>query len=133
MVKYDILFKYIDLFLGDSFGEWFFDKENDGSMAHPIQMPYVIYTKAVDDFVDDVHLCWEKSGLDDYIHILKTYGIEWGSESMSGADVTALPSYAILALLLGAARAERFCDGALLGFLKNGCIQKWLLELKAKD
>ena len=133
MGKYDILFKYIDLFSNDTFGEWFFDKENDGSIAHPIQMPYVMYTQAVDDFVKDVHLCWEKSGLKDYIHILNSHGIEWGSESMSNADINNLPSEAILALLLGAARAERFCDGALLGFLKNGRIIKWLQELKKKD
>ena len=34
MGKYDILFKYIDLFSDDTFGEWFFDKENDGSITH---------------------------------------------------------------------------------------------------
>ena len=133
MGKYDILFKYIDLFSNDTFGEWFFDKENDGSIAHPIQMPYVMYTQAVDDFVSDVHLCWEKSGLKDYIHILNSHGIEWGSESMSNADINNLPSEAILALLLGAARAERFCDGALLDFLKSGSVQKWLHELKNRD
>ena len=133
MGKYDILFKYIDLFSNDTFGEWFFDKENDGSITHPIQMPYVMYTQAVDDFVSDVHLCWEKSGLKDYIHILNSHGIEWGSESMSNADINNLPSEAILALLLGAARAERFCDGALLDFLKSGSVQKWLHELKNRD
>ena len=133
MGKYDILFKYIDLFSNDTFGEWFFDRENDGSIAHPIQMPYVMYTQAVDDFVSDVHLCWEKSGLKDYIHILNSHGIEWGSKSMSNADINNLPSEAILALLLGAARAERFCDGALLDFLKSGSVQKWLHELKNRD
>ena len=133
MGKYDILFKYIDLFSNDTFGEWFFDKENDGSIAHPIQMPCVMYTQAVDDFVSDVHLCWEKSGLKDYIHILNSHGIEWGSESMSNADINNLPSEVILALLLGAARAERFCDGALLDFLKSGSVQKWLHELKNRD
>ena len=133
MGKYDILFKYIDFFSNDTFGEWFFDRENDGSIAHPIQMPYVMYTQAVDDFVSDVHLCWEKSGLKDYIHILNSHGIEWGSESMSNADTNNLPSEAILALLLGAARAEKFCDGALLDFLKSGSVQKWLHELKKRD
>ena len=133
MGKYDILFKYIDLFSNDTFGEWFFDKENDGSITHPIQMPYVMYTQAVDDFVSDVHLCWEKSGLKDYIHILNSHGIEWGSESMSNADTNNLPSEAILALLLGAAHAEKFCDGALLDFLKCGSVQKWLQELKNRD
>lgn len=133
MGKYDILYKYIDVFSNDTFGEWFIDKKTDGSAEHPIQMPYVMYSKTVDDFIEDVYLCWEGSGLPMYYHILKEYNIEWNSDSMRSVCVSTLPSEAILALLLGAVRAERFCDGALLGFLKDGSIQKWLLELKRKE
>ena len=39
-----------------------------------------------------------------------------GQQAMSGADVSELDGQAVMALLLGAVRAERFCDGALLGF-----------------
>ena len=38
-----------------------------------------------------------------------------------------------MALLIGAVRAEKFCDGALLDFLKQGCIRNWLLELKTRE
>jgi hypothetical protein len=34
---------------------------------------------------------------------------------------------------MGAIRAERFCDGALLGFFKDGYILKWLKRLKDID
>ena len=44
--------------------------------------------------------------------------------------MTNLDAKAIIALLIGAARAERFCDGALLGFLKSGAITRWLKRLK---
>jgi hypothetical protein len=30
-------------------------------------------------------------------------------------------------------RAERFCDGALLGFFEKGCVGKWLERLKEID
>ena len=30
-------------------------------------------------------------------------------------------------------RAERFCDGVLLEFFKNGCISKWLSRLQEID
>lgn len=36
----------------------------------------------------------------------------------------------VLALILGAIRAERFCSGALNSFLEQGCIDKWLTRLK---
>lgn len=38
-----------------------------------------------------------------------------------------------MALLLGAVRAERFCDGALLGFFEDGSIRRWLVRLREID
>ena len=38
-----------------------------------------------------------------------------------------------MALIIGAIRAERFCNGALLGFFKDGSITKWLSRLKEID
>ena len=38
-----------------------------------------------------------------------------------------------MALIIGAVRAERFCDGALLDFLDTGCILKWLQRLEEID
>ena len=52
---------------------------------------------------------------------------------MSEADVSHLDGKCIMALIVGAVRAERFCDGALLGFFKDGSIKKWLMRLKEID
>ena len=52
---------------------------------------------------------------------------------MSEADVSKLDAQCVMALIVGAVRAERFCDGALLGFFKDGSIQKWLTRLKEID
>lgn len=38
-----------------------------------------------------------------------------------------------MALLLGAVRAERFCDGALLDFFEDGSVKRWLLRLREID
>lgn len=132
MGKYDMLFKHIELLSGEDFGKWFSDKDNYGSMERPIQMPYFEYSQVVENFVTDVRLCWEKSGLQDYLQVLRSHNIEWGSQSMSNADISVLPSEVVLALLFGATRSEKSCDGALLGFLKNGNIQKWLKSIKEK-
>lgn len=134
MSKFDILTKYISLIQSDSIGEWIIDNENDGTPEHPIQMPFVDYSEIVRNFIDDVYN-FEESNKDmeltRYGDILKENGIEWGTESMENADVSNLNAQCVLALIMGAVRAERFCDGALFDFFKNGYILKWLKRLNS--
>lgn len=120
----------------EGFGNWVVDRESKGTMDAPIEMPYVNYgttvadvEQAIYDFVDE-HPEYE---LTHYRDILERNGLEWGSQAMSGADVSELDGQAVMALLLGAVRAERFCDGALLGFFGDGSIRRWLLRLKEID
>ena len=105
-------------------------------MNDPIKMPYVNYgttvadvEQAIYDFVDE-HPEYE---LTHYRDMLERNGLEWDSQAMSGADVSELDGRAVMALLLGAVRAERFCDGALLGFFGDGSMRRWLLRLKEID
>ena len=134
MSKFDILTKYIPRIQTDSIGKWIIDQENDGTLEHPIQMPFVDYSEIVRNFIDDVYF-FEESNKDmeltHYGDILKDNGIDWDTESMKNADVSIISVQCALALIMGAVRAERFCDGALLDFFKNGYILKWLERLKA--
>ena len=68
-----------------------------------------------------------------YADILNANGIEWGYDSMMQADASELDAQCILALLIAFLRAERFCDGALLGFIKNGAVIRWLKRLQELD
>lgn len=120
----------------EGFGSWVVDRESKGTMDDPITMPYVNYgttvadiEQAIYDFVDE-HPEYE---LTHYHDILERNGLEWDSQAMSGADVSELDGQAVMALLLGSVRAERFCDGALLGFFEDGSIRRWLLRLKEID
>ena len=70
-------------------GEWYTDKKNDGTREHP------------------------EFSLNKYGEILKEQNIEWGTRSMCASDVSSLSGQQVMALLMGAVRAERFCDGAL--------------------
>ena len=134
MSKFDIVTKCIAIIQADSIGEWVIDNENDGTLEHPIQMPFVDYSEMVDNFIDDVY-AFEESNKDmeltRYEDILKDNGLEWDSESMKNADISSLNAQCVLALIMGAVRAERFCDGALLDFFKSGCILKWLERLNS--
>lgn len=99
-------------------------------------MPYVNYADAVGNFRSDLYEFIEEHKeleLNRYKEILERSGIQWGSDSMAEADPAALDARAILALLVGAVRADRFSEGALFGFLENGSIGRWLERLKAMD
>ena len=52
---------------------------------------------------------------------------------MRSADEMSLDVQCILALIMGAIRVDRFCEGALLSFFEDGYIVKWLKRLKMND
>lgn len=52
---------------------------------------------------------------------------------MQEADVSKLDARCVLAMIMCAIRAERFCDGALLSCLADGTIQRCLERLKKID
>ena len=134
---YESLTKYIpSIEKADGYGEWIIDREHAGTMEDPKQMPFVAYGElaiAVEDAIYDFVDTHDEMQLTRYNEILEENGISWGTESMAGADVSRLDGKAVMALLLGSVRAERFCDGALLAFFKNGSILRWLQRLEELD
>ena len=99
-------------------------------------MPFVLYggvvtelERSIYDFVD----AHKEMELNHYHDILAKNGLKWDMNTMSSTDVSSLDGVAVMALLIGAVRAERFCDGALLHFIENGSVLKWLNRLKELD
>lgn len=136
MKKYSALTKYINLLENDNVGEWIVDKENDGSSERPIQFPFVNYSIVVRKLQDDIYNFAKESEEivpGKYINILQANGIEWNHDSMIQADASVLDAQCILALLIASLRAERFCDGALLGFIESGAVIRWLKRLQELD
>lgn len=136
MSVYKELTGYLANMEQDSYGEWIIDRKSKGTVDDPIQMPYVSHSDMVRHFMKDVYRFIDdhpEYELNRYSDILRANGIEWGTESMMTADVTALDGKCVMALLVGAIRADRFCSGALLNFFKTGRIAKWLLRLKEID
>lgn len=52
---------------------------------------------------------------------------------MAKIEVDNLDAKCVIALIFGVIRAERFSEGILLVFLKNGSIIRWLERLKTLD
>ena len=134
--KFTELTAFIPKIKDDAFGEWFIDRENDGTPEHPKQMPFVNYSRVVDEFIETLYRYCEAHPEFEHTHYgdtLNSIDLKWGSKSMEEADVSNIDAKGVIALLIGAVRAERFCDGALLAFFKKGCILRWLERLAEID
>ena len=71
--------------------------------------------------------------LNPYSDLLRKNGIEWGYDSMKSVDVSSLNGQAVMALIFGAIRADRFCEEALLDLCEDGRITRWIARLKELD
>ena len=134
--KYEKLTTFLSNFAENRFGDWVVDQENDGTEEHPIQLPFVNYDSVVYEFVDAVYTfinTHNTFGAENYGDVLSRANIEWSLESMENADVSALDGQTVIALIVGAIRADRFCEGSLKHFLESGKIAAWLLRLKEID
>ncbi|OWA34015.1 hypothetical protein B9G55_16905 [Saccharibacillus sp. O16] len=133
MNPFNVLTDYIPILETEPSGEWIIDRENDGTPERPLRMPFVSYSETVSRFLDDFYAFaeqHEEMELNRYGDLLQSRGIEWNSESMRQADVSALDVQGVLALMMGAVRAERFAEGMLLDFFRSGCMSKWLRQLR---
>lgn len=132
-----VLTKYIGKIESAVFsGDWVIDRKNDGSPEHPIQFPLPRFSGMICSFQKEFYQFSESHPeyqSTNYEEILKRNGLKWDGDIMRGADADTLNAGCVLALLMGAVRAEHFCDGALLEFLKDGSILKWLKRLKSID
>ncbi len=134
---FESLTKYLpELDEAEGYGDWVVDRESKGTMDDPIQMPYVNYGPMVMEVEQSIYAFVDEHPefeLKRYSDILERNGLSWDGRVMFEADVSELDGQAVIALLLGAVRADRFCEGALLGFFEDGSVKRWLLRLKEVD
>lgn len=133
---YESLTQLIPKLCEDEYGTWIIDHESKGTMEDPVQMPFVGYSPIVDELIRTIYAFVDEHPdyeLTKYSEILESNGLKWESRSMSEADASYADGKLIMALLVGALRADRFCEGTLLGFLKDGSVVRWLERLKEID
>ena len=120
----------------EEYGIVIVDNESKGTMDDPIRMPFVDYSPAVIELMKAVYAFKDEHPdfeLTKYEEILNSNGLEWSWESMSEADVSDADGKLIMALLMGAIRADRFSEGTLLGFCEDGSVLRWLKRLQEID
>lgn len=120
---YEKLTALLPALQSDNYGKWIIDRENDGTPEHPIQFSFMDYGEVVGKLEEEIYYFEQDHpdfGLNRYGEILKKNEIELGSESMKNVDVSKFDGKVVMAILMGAVRADCFCDGTLLGFCKNG-------------
>lgn len=124
MGVYKALTDYLPNFENDSRGTWAVDPSDGYCTAKGSQFIGDVYS-----FMDE-HPEYE---LNKYHEILKENGLEWGMDSLKRADVSALNGKCVMALMMGAVRADKFATGALFSIFESGAIERWLLRLKEID
>lgn len=135
--KFASLTKYIkDIEELKRYGDWMFDNKGTGTIENPIQFPHLKYDELINNFVEDFYKFSDSNPeyeLTNYQSILKENNMEWNLKSISTIDPLLLDSKCILALIMGVIRIERFSEGSLLWFFKDGCMVKWLKRLSTYD
>lgn len=136
IAEYKSLTDFLPKLEGGNYGDWIIDHENDGTPEHPIHMPFVHYHQAVEDLVEAIYRCvdeHEDTGIKNYRNYIENKGIEYRDEAIANLDVSKLDGLTVVALMLSIIREDRFCEGLLLDFCKNGCMTRWLKRLKEID
>lgn len=132
MAEFESLTCFLEKLNNDEFGTWEIDTEHKGTRDDPMHFPYPIYTEVVDELIRAIYDFADNHpeyGLKNYPEIKKKYHLE----NIESADIDSLNAEAVLALLIWVVRWERFCDGLILGNLKNDGIQHLLRRLKELD
>lgn len=133
--RFRALTKYIGRFTGsDPYGYWVMDEEGDGSPEKPFHFPWVNYSLPVSLFIVEANqFALNHPEIEPYTDVLAHHGIKWDHDAMCRAKIENLNEACLAALITGSVRAEKFCDGAFLRFLEDGCVQKWLKALRDSD
>lgn len=110
------------------FGDWVFD-------GRP---PYVRYNEIVHQAINAVYEIAERDSEFDklpmhYQSVLQANGIIWSDSGMKNADVSGLDAKCIFALFIGITCAERFSDGTIVRFFRNGTALRWLKRIQELD
>lgn len=125
-MKYENITKYLPYFAGGGdAGELQGGKQPDGQVA----MPYVAYQKEIGKFLKE----FTGSELTDREHGEKMDARGWWDESAMAGAIAEMSATDVGTCITAIVRRERFSEGTILRFIKNGILAKLLARLKELD
>ena len=125
-MKYQNLTQFLPYFAGgQSGGEWRGGKQADGQVI----MPYVAYDEKIEEFFEE----FSRSELADRDYGEKMDARGWWEESAMNAANAEMSAEDVGTCITAIWRRDRFSEGTILRFIKNGILAKLLARLKELD
>ena len=125
-MKYQNLTQFLPYFAGgQSGGEWRGGKQADGQVI----MPYVAYNEKIGEFIQK----FSRSELADREYGEKMDARGWWDESAMNAAIAEMSAEDVGTCITAIWRRDRFSEGTILRFIKNGILAKLLARLKEPD
>ena len=125
-MKYQILTQFLPYFAeGQSGGEWRGGKQADGQVI----MPYVAYDEKIGEFIQE----FSRSELADRDYGEKMDARGWWDEVAMDSAIAEMSAEDVGTCITAIWRRERFSEGTILRFIKNGILAKLLARLKELD
>lgn len=125
-MKYQNLTQFLPYFAGgQSGGEWRGGKQADGQVI----MPYVAYDEKIEEFFEE----FSRSELADRDYGEKMDARGWWEESAMNAAIAEMSAEDVGTCITAIWRRDRFSEGTILRFIKNGILAKLLARLKELD
>ena len=125
-MKYQNLTRFLPYFAeGQSGGEWRGGKQADGQ----VYMPYVTYDEKIGEFIQE----FSRSELADHDYGEKMDARGWWKESAMESAIAEMSAEDVGTCITAIWRRDRFSEGTILRFIKNGILAKLLARLKELD
>lgn len=129
--KYYELTKFLPIFNSDYFGEWYTDKNSNGTCENLFHFPCFSYTQEIEDFSSSVRsfiVDYPELNLEKYKNILEENNIE--IDTIKKVDISQCNAQCVCAMIVANVLAEKFCEGAILDSCKDKTFIKWLERLE---
>lgn len=140
--QYESLTKLIPEMEKDIYGEWNLPMKGEGTKDNPYIMPHVSFTPTAYSFFSEMGKIVEQHpefDLYNYKKYLERRGyISDAKGPFPIGELQTVPSERlnaedIFVMCFAVQRTDRFCEGIMLKFFKDGTILKWLKRLAELD